>query len=244
MKVLEKRKCKYDNISEKYELSDIYIGKPGIRPGLLTCFLLTKASKVTLEAFFADEEGELGASRNIINLEAEAFLSTYHSVNDFMQKMADAEIRSWELSVLIEGWPVTLIGEAWRATVGVIYPSGKPINMLPILSAVETESYQIHAYPRELLDSVKTLFKQGQKAAIRSLEKLKNYPDIFEEFCNGCTVPEFTFPKEGIQVQGYDAKTLNKEYPLSPLGAYNYLIYLRENAKDALMDLEKGLPRK
>ncbi|MDD8048376.1 MAG: hypothetical protein PHH04_02115 [Thomasclavelia sp.] len=47
-----------------------------------------------------------------------------------------------------------------------------------------------------------------------------------------------------IHEQGYNAKTLNEKFPLSVLGAFNYLIYLRDNPKEALDNLNKGLPRR
>lgn len=47
-----------------------------------------------------------------------------------------------------------------------------------------------------------------------------------------------------ITVEGYNAKQLNKNTHLSVIGAYNYLIYLREDAKNALNNLRKGLPQK
>ncbi len=47
-----------------------------------------------------------------------------------------------------------------------------------------------------------------------------------------------------IIVEGYSVKKLVDEFPLSVLGAYNYLIYLRTNPSEALLDLQKGLPRK
>lgn len=46
-----------------------------------------------------------------------------------------------------------------------------------------------------------------------------------------------------IVVEGYNAKELNEKYPLSMLGAYNYLIYLRKNPEEAKENLRKGLPR-
>ena len=43
---------------------------------------------------------------------------------------------------------------------------------------------------------------------------------------------------------GYTAETLHRDYNLSPLGAYNYLVYLKEDPNNALTDLKAGLPRK
>jgi hypothetical protein len=52
------------------------------------------------------------------------------------------------------------------------------------------------------------------------------------------------FASNPIKVEGFTACQLATNYPLSPLGAYNYLIYLREMPVQALADLEAGLPRK
>ena len=43
---------------------------------------------------------------------------------------------------------------------------------------------------------------------------------------------------------GYYASKLVEDFPLSPLGAYNYLIYLREDPQNAIADLKAGLPIK
>lgn len=45
-------------------------------------------------------------------------------------------------------------------------------------------------------------------------------------------------------MHGYTAEFLSKEYNLSPLGAYNYLVYLIEDPERALADLKAGLPTK
>ena len=72
---------------------------------------------------------------------------------------------------------------------------------------------------------------------------LKKFSDIYNEFIEYIT---FGIIDENncIKVNGYDVNKLLKTTYLSPLGAYNYLIYLRENPKEALADLKKGLPRK
>lgn len=70
------------------------------------------------------------------------------------------------------------------------------------------------------------------------LEKLTQYKDIYLEFAEYVSTRKF--PHNGIVICGYNAETLHEKYPLSPLGAYNYLIYLREMPKEALMNLKKG----
>ena len=50
--------------------------------------------------------------------------------------------------------------------------------------------------------------------------------------------------EDGIIEHGYYASKLVEEFPLSQLGAYNYLIYLREDPEHALANLKAGLPKK
>lgn len=50
------------------------------------------------------------------------------------------------------------------------------------------------------------------------------------------------FTPNPIKAEGFTAQHLATNYPLSALGAYNYLIYLREMPEKALADLKAGLP--
>lgn len=52
------------------------------------------------------------------------------------------------------------------------------------------------------------------------------------------------FTPNPIKVEGFTAQHLATNYPLSALGSYNYLIYLREMPGKALADLKAGLPTK
>lgn len=70
---------------------------------------------------------------------------------------------------------------------------------------------------------------------------LHQYNDIEEEF-TGYILHGWSKDRL-LTIQGYNAKILSEEFPLSILGAYNYLIYLREKPEEALEKLKKGLPR-
>ena len=50
--------------------------------------------------------------------------------------------------------------------------------------------------------------------------------------------------KNGVTVEGYQAKRLLNEYSLSPLRAYNMLIYLREEPEEALQKLKEKSPNR
>ena len=80
----------------------------------------------------------------------------------------------------------------------------------------------------------------SERRADMTISKLARHKDIYLEFSE--YVAKKAFPEEGISVAGYTAEVLNQNYPLSPLGAYNYLIYLREMPEKALADLKAGLP--
>ena len=77
----------------------------------------------------------------------------------------------------------------------------------------------------------------------KEMEKLDRHQDIKMEFYR--TLMKEEFPKSrAISVEGYTAQQLKETTKLTVLGAYNYLIYLREDPKIALDNLKKGLPTK
>ena len=85
----------------------------------------------------------------------------------------------------------------------------------------------------------------SDKRASSMLNQMKLYDDIFEEFFNYARIGKFCKKdKTQTQVCGYTAETLHRDYNLSPLGSYNYLVYLKEDPNNALTDLKAGLPRK
>jgi hypothetical protein len=66
--------------------------------------------------------------------------------------------------------------------------------------------------------------------------------DIYKEFAYYVKCRHFV--NEPIVIEGFSAKDLYEKYPLSIMGAYNYLIYLKEDTENALADLKAGLPRR
>lgn len=77
------------------------------------------------------------------------------------------------------------------------------------------------------------------KVAFQVLGKLQRHPDILSEFRQWIRSKEF--PREvAISIEGYTAASLVKATYLRPVGAYTYLIYLRENPKAALEDLGRS----
>ena len=99
-------------------------------------------------------------------------------------------------------------------------------------------------YDREIIEKMTTWFKMSPKSVIETLTELEKQKDIFDEFIAGMSGESFLFGDALISVEGFTAKQLHEEYPLSEIGAYNYLKYLREDTVNALEDLKNGLPRR
>lgn len=92
---------------------------------------------------------------------------------------------------------------------------------------------------------IQQTFGYSEKRAKTMVEQMRPYEDIFEEFFNYARVGKFCKKdKSKTEVCGYTAELLHMEYHLSPLGSYNYLVYLREEPERAIKDLKAGLPRK
>lgn len=85
--------------------------------------------------------------------------------------------------------------------------------------------------------------RMSAKVASATLSKLERHPDILTEFHQWIRSKEFA-KANAISVEGHTAKSLVDSTYLRPVGAFNYLVYLREQPKEALDDLKRGLPRK
>lgn len=93
-----------------------------------------------------------------------------------------------------------------------------------------------------IMDYLRGEILQTEKVALQNIEKFQRHPDIMSEFSGWIKTREF--PSVAITVEGYTAEKINRTSYLSELGAYNYLIYLREKPDEALKNLKAGLPRK
>lgn len=99
------------------------------------------------------------------------------------------------------------------------------------------------AYQAIIQDYAMNVLGDSQAKANQIYEKLARHPDILAEFAG--YIQNNTFPQTSpITVEGITAEQLTKMTYLTPLGAYNYLIRLREKPQEALADLAAGLPNK
>lgn len=94
-----------------------------------------------------------------------------------------------------------------------------------------------------ILACLKGEFSMSPERAEAAYKKLATHPDILNEFYFYANNGRF-ISFDPITAEGYSAQGLCETTYLSPIGAYNYLIYLREHPEEALQDLKDGLPRK
>lgn len=242
MNILKKKERGYQSFSEKYDLNNAYAGCPGVPVGVLLLYLLAQDSEVTFLEFTAEAESELGTPHEIWN---ETAVSTMVDVKKLAAAFKEKECVIWELVCQYQGAETRITGRTYGTVLSARTPLTAKVNLLPLFSRMETATYEYHPYDKTLVEAMKKRFEMNQKVALTSLIKLEKYREIYEEFVAGMKGESFVFPTDNaITVEGYTAQMLFEKFPLSELGAYNYLIYLKEVPAEALEDLKKGLPRK
>ena len=94
-----------------------------------------------------------------------------------------------------------------------------------------------------LIRYIQNKYGYTEKKAVSTVNQMHFHDEVFEEFYNFARIGKFCKKdKSKTEVHGYTAEVLSQEYNLSPLGAYNYLVYLIEEPEQALADLKAGLP--
>lgn len=76
------------------------------------------------------------------------------------------------------------------------------------------------------------------------VKEFTRYIDIYEELINYILSGEQFNETMTLAVEGYTAKQLTNETILTPLGAFSYLVYLREEPEEALATLKAKLKRR
>lgn len=245
MKILNKKTRVYSSYIEKYELNGVYAGQKDIPIGTLILYIIAQQPDIKFVSMSAEADGEIGEERNIVNIELNQYQNIIANINRLTDIFIRMKLEIWELKCSYKDVELAIVGRTYGTILSIRYPINRSINLLPLFNFVENETWAYNEYDSILVHRMKKWFNMNQKVTIQMLMGLEKYPDLFEEFKQGMRGDKFQFHKSGqISVEGYTAERLHDEYPLSELGAYNYLIYLREDPKNALKDLKNGLPRK
>lgn len=95
-----------------------------------------------------------------------------------------------------------------------------------------------------IVEYIKSEYGYSDTKAQKALDYLLQVKVIAFEFLhfieNGSFVPD----KYASVFSGYTAKKISTEANLTVLGAFNYMVFLKQNPSEALSNLEKGLPRR
>ena len=244
MKIVSKE-IYYGYNSQRYDLNETF-SKSVSNKGLVICFALAiceNSKMISLELEAKTEE--VGTpSKWYKKYSYESFISAFTSVEDFLASYDNADFGTWRLTTVYNNAEIGISGSRNNTEIGLSYPESKRLNLLPWLSEVESSTFEFNDYDKRVLGMLKTEFRMSEKRAVLSIQKLLAHKDIYDEFVLVALSGKYAKESSAVSVEGYTAESLNSNYPLSLLGAYNYLIYLRESPKEALDDLKKGLPRK
>ena len=94
-----------------------------------------------------------------------------------------------------------------------------------------------------IIKYMKDTCNMTEKQIAENMNKLNRHKDIKNELCL-TLIKGYILGDKALVVSGYTAEQLEKNTYLNTLGAYNYLIFLRENPEKALDLLNRGLPRR
>ena len=246
MKIVKEKKQIDDRYIERLQFNSLYLRNPEMKPGLLICYLFTENKNIDLTAIHLKASSpEVGIPWEWeYEYTAEEFREIYPTLQDFMAKFDREDFGYWEMQFIYKGAGCTVSCSGVKEEIGFEYPVEADLYILPLVTEIEDSSYEIHRYDKELVRRMKEIFRLNQRRAVQSLDKLAAHKDIYDEFVKVIYGGKQAAADHPVSVEGFTAGALAERYPLSVLGAYNYLIYLRERPKEALADLEKGLRRK
>ena len=112
-----------------------------------------------------------------------------------------------------------------------------------IYNLMEKTDLETGRYFRNILAS----YMEGRvssKMTEDNIKELARHADIYEELINYLLAGEKFNETTPLAVEGYTAEQLTNSTILNPLGAFNYLVYLREEPEEALADLKANLPHR
>lgn len=229
--------------AEEYDLNDIY-SKDLENKGLIICYLLaTETSLITIELKPKNEE--IGVPLEWYRrYDQNSFKEKFSSLYEFLIEFDYDDFETWHLKVLYKNVEVEIGGKRGSTIIRLTSDEKYQLNILPLLYEVETKSYDYNDCDKTIMKLLKEQYKQTTKRAVLTIKKLLRHQDIYDEFVKRSFLDVNEKIDNPITVQGFTAEQLHNNFPLSILGSYNYLIFLREKPEDALDKLKQGLPRK
>lgn len=245
MNLIERNKIGYLSRIDKYELNNCFFGLKSIPIGVLILYSTLQLHDVEFVQLIASGESDIGVGHEIIEIKNEDKdeVNKLKSLDYVYKVFNENELVEWDLNVLYMNSKLKIAGFTDDTYLGIMSPKEDNINTLPLAMEIENKTYEYNNFDKSLINKTQSKFSLSYISAVKELTNLNKYKDIYNEFEIGMENNDFVFPEVfAIKVEGYTAEYLHKNFNLSELGAYNYLIYLREKPEEALDDLKKGLP--
>ena len=229
--------------AEEYSLNELFT-KETSGKGLIICYLLaTEAKLISLD--LRPQQDEIGVPlRWYRHYDKDNFNATFNSLYDFLFKFNYDDFDVWHLKIIYKDVEVGIGGDRNSSIIRLTSDEKAQLNILPLLYEIETKSYDYNDCDKTIMKLLKEQYKQTTKRAVLTIEKLLRHQDVYDEFVKRSFLDENEKIDNPITVQGFTAEQLHNNFPLSILGSYNYLIFLREKPEEALEKLKQGLPRK
>lgn len=211
-------------------------------PGLILCYLCMEQAEDAFLHLKMEYESRLSSKEPFdYDYATEDFQKIFPILDAFMALFDREDFEYWELTFQYQKLPCRITGRKCKPIISFASPAGKPSPSLPFLAPVE-ETFKTYQEPDpKLIQLVMEQYSINRTVAEERIEKLRSRRDLFWEFACKC---KEIIPESPVMAKGYTAEELHRNYPLSWLGAYLYMVDLRERPKWALEQLKTGLKRK
>lgn len=243
MRVVSKKE-NFNVHTEIYNFNDSFADEEENK-GLAICYAIasSKQSSIISIECEAEQNDALDTHSWFERYSRQTFFEKFPDFWGFSAECSRSDFGHWTIVTMFKGVEVTISGKRSFTDVGVLYHNEKALNILAWFHEVEEETYNYNKYDRDIMEVLHNQYELSEKIAVKSIKKLLTHPDVYAEFSASTILGAYPEPDLALQVEGITAEYLNRNFPLSMIGAYNYLIFLREEPEEAICDLRFGLSR-
>ena len=233
------------HITETIDLNEAYPqGAKNI--GLRICYALATSPNIILRSVGMEGgEQEIGSmDKWFRQYEPAEFIHKMTTMERFLAIFDSDDFDAWEMTLVYQNTELHVGGQRSGSRIGISYPKTAKFNPLGLFIGVETDTYRWNDCDKDLLKTLVCSYQMTTKRAVIMLEKIARHPDIFDEFQQTINFSTRQRIDNAVCVEGYTAWALETTTRLNTIGAYNYLVYLREDPEGAKRALTAGLPVK
>lgn len=239
------RTAVYGRIVEHADLNEICRPKAE-NCGLMLCYALAVNETAPLwEAELLAEDEDIGVGRRwVYRTDGATFLRELPTVEAFLARFDREDFGKWTLELGSRAASISVSGTRDDTVIGISYPKEKQSGILRLLAAAEDQTYVWHDKDPAIVGVLQKDYGLSLRRAVDLIGKLQRQPDIYRECAAALPAGETYAGDDAAQAEGFTARRLRERYPLSPLGAYDFLVDLREEPQKTLNELKDARPRK